>query len=30
MMRVVDDKAILHRYLRATRADLLSNLDGLG
>jgi uncharacterized damage-inducible protein DinB len=30
MMRVVDDKAILHRYLRASRADLLSKLDGLG
>jgi uncharacterized damage-inducible protein DinB len=27
---VVDDKAILHRYLRASRADLLSKLDGLG
>jgi uncharacterized damage-inducible protein DinB len=30
MMRAVDDKAILHRYLRTSRADLLSKLDGLG
>ena len=30
MMGAVDDKAILHRYLRTSRADLLSKLDGLG
>jgi uncharacterized damage-inducible protein DinB len=30
MMHAVDDKAILHRYLRTSRADLLSKLDGLG
>jgi uncharacterized damage-inducible protein DinB len=30
MMRAVDDKAILHRYLRTSRVDLLSKLDGLG
>jgi uncharacterized damage-inducible protein DinB len=30
MMRAVDDKAILHRYLRTSRADLLSKLVGLG
>jgi uncharacterized damage-inducible protein DinB len=29
-MRVVDDKAILLRYLRVNRADLLSKLEGLG
>jgi len=29
-MRVVGDKAILLRYLRVGRADLLSKLDGLG
>ncbi|WP_427129614.1 DinB family protein [Pseudarthrobacter sp. S9] len=26
----MDDKAILHRYLRTRRADLLAKLDGLG
>jgi hypothetical protein len=25
----MDDKAILHRYLRTRRADLLAKLDGL-
>jgi uncharacterized damage-inducible protein DinB len=29
-MHVVDDKAILLRYLRVSRADLLSKLEGLG